>query len=396
MSNRLNTIITEARKAIRVNINQNISWRVKDTEYSGQGKICNVSTSGMLLETDSSFKPTDQCVFAFDAASLTDNFIPPLGQLVWSKRKNLKDNQYLCGIKFLEPTEDIVTKLRQKVEDGMTQIKNRLNTEKVVGAVVGVVLVILTGYILWLGNLIYQHMQSTNQALLENANQQAVLTQTYATLYKVTELKLESVTAELETTKKLYADSQAQLETTSKELETTRSILKQTEAMLIEAQANNSQLKTEVQSVRDSSEKQIADIKDALEKTISVLESNNIQLTAEITTLRDKLNYLSGEIKSEEEGRSLLALYKNRAKLVRGKIKKFQHEAYEAKLAVIKEYDRVRASIGNNGYFTRNGDPVKVDMEKYSNVGKTAPAGNKESPAASKDHKVNVDVDFVN
>lgn len=383
---------TEARANVRVKADNYVSWRIHNTNRAGEGRIRNISTGGMLLETSSEVAPTDNAIFSFVSGLGIDNFIPQAGQLVWCKKRRLSANGYLCGIKFIDTPEATLPKLKQRIQDGMTQVIKSRQMEKITGVFVGIVFLVLSAYVVWLSTIIYQGMKSSNDTLVDNAQQQAILTQTYSNLYHVTEEKLNSVTAELEVTKKLYEESQLQLSNITKELEMTKNMLAETESMLTSAKTNNSQLKAEVQSSRTLGEKQLAEMKLTLTKTIQTLEQNNSQLGEEVRSLRDKLDYLAGNIKSEEEGRNLLSLYSNRIKAVKGKIGDFKRLAMKAKVDAMKERDRIRASLGNNGYFVRNGEIVKVDAEKYN----AAAVLTENVVTQAPDRKVKVDVNFVN
>ncbi len=58
MSNKSDVIYNEARNNLRVNENKSILWRVNDGDIKGKGQVKNISTTGMLLETNSNFVPT--------------------------------------------------------------------------------------------------------------------------------------------------------------------------------------------------------------------------------------------------------------------------------------------------------------------------------------------------
>jgi hypothetical protein len=384
----------EARANVRVKTDNYVSWRIQNSSRAGEGRVRNISTTGMLLETNSDAAPSESAIFSFVSGLGIDNFIPQTGQLVWSKKKTFPSNGYLIGVKFIDTPENIFPKLQQKIQDGMTQVIKSRQIEKVSGVLVGAIFLVLSGYMVWLSTIIYKGMKNSNDTLVENSQQQAILTQTYSNLYHVTEDKLTSVTAELDVTKKLYEESQLQLSSVNKELEMTKNILAQTEAMLTSAKTNNSQLKDEVQSTRDLNEKQLAQMKVTLTKTIATLEQNNNQLGQEVRDLRDKLDFLAGNVKNETEARHLLALYSNRIRTVKGKIGGFKRLAMKAKTQALKERDRIRTSLGNNGYLVRNGEIVKVDADKY-NAATAAILTEAQTPTIE-EHKVKVDVNFVN
>ena len=92
-------------------------------------------------------------------------------------------------------------------------------------------------------------------------------------------------------------------------------------------------------------------------------------MSSELAVVDAKLRYYSGEVKDTAEGRQLLKLYKSKMKLVKSKIRSFKREVKWAKKAAQKENDRIKALLGNNGYFMKNGETVEVDYRKYNAVG---------------------------
>ena len=87
MVNKSDIIFNEARNNLRVKERRKIDWRVNDGDIQGRGQIRNISTSGMLLETNSNFIPTQGARFSFDTSLGHDNFIPQNGKLVMASKK---------------------------------------------------------------------------------------------------------------------------------------------------------------------------------------------------------------------------------------------------------------------------------------------------------------------
>ena len=128
------------------------------------------------------------------------------------------------------------------------------------------------------------------------------------------------------------------------------------------------------------------------EGKVSVLEEKNRQLIDEVTTLQAKVDYYSGKVKNIDEGRALLKFYREKMTVVKTKIGQYKAEANQARIATLKELDRIRMQLGNNGFFVKGGKAVKVDKKRYD-------AGQPDDiPAAatpSGESSVKIDVKFV-
>ena len=146
--------------------------------------------------------------------------------------------------------------------------------------------------------------------------------------------------------------------------------LTNTRNQLVEAQANLEQAKSEISQLNDKNNE--------FQKTIAQLDEKNTQLSHELTVVQERLRFLEGDVKSLDEARALIAEYKGKFRLVKTKIRAFNHEVFEAKVAAQKEKDRIAILMGNNGYLTRDGMPYRGD-----------------AAAAEKEKRIQVDVQFV-
>jgi len=156
--------------------------------------------------------------------------------------------------------------------------------------------------------------------------------------------------------------------------------LQETEQMLAKSTEANSVLKNEMQ-LKDT---QIQQIKTEL----TSLSQENEKLTGELGELQAKLKYLAGDVKNMEESRMLIALYKDRMKLVKGKINNFKVQARDARIAALQERDKTRILLGNNGFFMKAGKPVIVDEAKFNEV-KVEPV-----KMEAENRKIKIDVNF--
>ena len=116
MANRTDIIFNDSRAQVRIQDSRKVYWKVESGTKMGKGSIRNISTTGMLLETNSSDTPTQNSHFSFDTNLGHDNYIPQNGQLMWSRKKPFSKNKYLCGIKFIAPGEYVSGKLRQRIQ----------------------------------------------------------------------------------------------------------------------------------------------------------------------------------------------------------------------------------------------------------------------------------------
>ena len=372
----------ESRANLRIRENRRISWELKNGDQKGIGRVRNISTTGMLFETNTKTQPHDQTLYSFDSRLGHNNFIPQRGQLIWHKKKNFARDSYLCGIRFIEPAEFELSRLNQRVDKRMAQVAIRHGVNQLASAILTLVIFVLMGYVVWQSSEIYQGMNAANQSMFTAVDQQA-------SLFRGSELKVTSLTEELNSTKLLYQESEGMLLSVSKELETTKAILLQTENMLTEARSSNARLKQEVQALSAFNETQSDKTRVELDNMVVLLQGKNLQLQNEIKTLQDSLKTFSGEVTDVLKGRAALNFYRSKIRTVKDKIKYFKREAHNAKIAALLEKDRIKSMLGNNGYFVKDGQDVIVDFAQYESIQirtvETSPTK----------RKVEIDVTFV-
>ena len=112
----------ESRRHVRIKENTRLLWHIRENGLVGQGRIRNISTSGMLLELTSVNAFPDQSVFSFDSNLNDANYIPETGRLVWRKRKHLSNDKYFCGFEFNDLPEVLASRLNKKVSDGVQSL----------------------------------------------------------------------------------------------------------------------------------------------------------------------------------------------------------------------------------------------------------------------------------
>lgn len=244
--------------------------------------------------------------------------------------------------------------------------------KKVFDIIVIVAIVGLTYYIITLSKSVSEDVSKTNENFLEITDHQSKLTQTFAGLYETSQIQLASVTSDLEATKALYAQSETMLKSTSLELSQTKALLKETESML-------AQLREDTSSFVNMTGK-------ALE-----LESAGDDLKAQMAAIKDHLRFLSGDVKDRPEADKLVKYFKAKIQLVKGKIKGFNRDAYELRIAAQKEHDKIKSILGNNGFLVKEGKSINVDYAKFKAADPSAVSEIKKTD----DSKVDVSVKFV-
>ncbi len=362
----------DVRQNIRVEDKRRVVWHLQNSDLKGQGRVRNISSSGMLLETNGLFIPHNRCVFSFNTQLGIRNYIPKQGKVVWSKRKKGKANKYLCGVRFVEPAGFVLAKLHRRIELGIKKVKYLKITRQTSSGFLTFGIIALAGIVIWLSGSLYQDMYVTNHKMMNVSNQQATLTREYVTLYKDTQVKLQSALNELTQTRQLYQQSQSVLTDVTRELEATKAALAQTKNLLQKAKESSIEASrlnlVKLDQTKAKLNNEIAGFHNTiaeLQNTVSLLEEKNIQLSGEMNSINSKLQYYEGNVKNITEGRTLIKTYRSKLKEVKAKVKHFRREASLARKSALKERDRARAIFGNNGFFVQNGVPVKVDQQKY-------------------------------
>jgi chromosome segregation ATPase len=251
--------------------------------------------------------------------------------------------------------ESVLNQQEQNVETKNSEIKSKRNfhiVKRVAGIVLSLIMIGLAVFVYKLFSENTEVLNQSNELALTSGVGQASNYRSYVALYKDTKQQL------IETTKKLE-DVTQQLNQVTAELNTTKSLLIQTQTMLAQAQSENNKLKEELQSIDGlQSEDAIQNISE-LEARIKTLKDRNNQATNELDDLKNQLKMFQADFSTKEEGRSLISLFQNKIKLVKGRMKALEKETYFAKIAALKERDRVALLNGNNGYIIQNGELKK-------------------------------------
>ncbi|NTV28552.1 MAG: PilZ domain-containing protein [Candidatus Omnitrophica bacterium] len=118
----------EYRRHTRIREEVTISWRVEGAGRYGEGLVRDISVSGVLLEVSSESQLAKGTVFSLKAAAgQEDLVIPDKAKLVWSKAMKMEKGKYLCGLEFIEPSDSIVVKMTQHVENWLARMAEAAN-----------------------------------------------------------------------------------------------------------------------------------------------------------------------------------------------------------------------------------------------------------------------------
>ncbi len=360
----------ERRKNSRSRENKRVLWRIEDSDARGHGQVCDLSTSGMLLEITSPIQPVEQSLFAFEPGPQEDGLIPSSGRLAWHMKKRYFRNRYLCGIRFTDTPQATSARLSPVSRKGARRLAGTDQSKKSFNLFLFVVVAGLTGYMLYLNYEIYRDVVQFYDQMFRISAQQAAMTKNYQRLYRETNLKLHDVTQQLDTTVRLYGESQAMLTAAARELNVIKTVLSETETMLSLAYKENLQLKQDMESGK-------------------ALRTRDVRLTDEIKVFQNQLTDYAGDFRTIQEGDALIDSYRHKIRDVRSRIRQIRREAWGARVAALQERDRVRLMLGNNGYFFKDGQIVRVDMEQYQAASVDSPSA---AASPSEPRKARIDV----
>jgi hypothetical protein len=116
----------ENRRHFRLREFIDVAWKVLDQDVSGEGLVVNISASGLLLQTDRVFKPTDNCVLSIASESENPPFAVKNGRLMWFRRIHTPQERYQCGIQFLTDSSD--NNFQEWLEKKVDRISEAENT----------------------------------------------------------------------------------------------------------------------------------------------------------------------------------------------------------------------------------------------------------------------------
>ena len=110
----------ENRRHFRLREFVDVTWKVTDQDVFGDGTVVNISSSGLLLQTDKVFRPTDNCVLSIESGSQQLPFAPKKGKMMWFRRISTPQERFQCGIQFLPEKTD--TSFQQWLENKVKEL----------------------------------------------------------------------------------------------------------------------------------------------------------------------------------------------------------------------------------------------------------------------------------
>jgi hypothetical protein len=258
---------------LRVIDRARINWRMHESQAAGIAWVRNISSTGMLIETDSSYIPLAGSMFNFDTAVAASDYIPSLGRLIWQKPKAFARDRYLWGIQFVDVGQEAMARLRQRVQEGILKMAKSRQTEIFSKFGLLGLSAALSIYLVVLFTSVHQKMVAANNSWKSTSASQS-------NLHHLSMIRISNLQTELATTQALYDQSQEMLQTVSFELGATKTVLADTERMLSDA-------RLEIQTVKA----QMAQLQEKYQNEIVTLEAKNVELTDELTALKTKIDY---------------------------------------------------------------------------------------------------------
>ncbi|MFA5059768.1 MAG: PilZ domain-containing protein [Candidatus Omnitrophota bacterium] len=309
----------DLRRSQRINEKLPIVWHLKDSNVSGRGTVKNIGAFGMMLEADTQSSFSGNSVLSFEVAQAgQDSFIPALGRMVWSRQKG---SHLLWGIEFVEPAQELVSRLREKIQIKISRIESLAKIKNITGTALAVIMIALVA--------ISFSQQLQNQKALEQSHQllSAVVDQ-QSQLYR--------------TAVQQYAQKVSELEIVAADLEQTKSLLSEVQIMLAGEQEQNA----------------------SLNKRISAMQAEYEKLTIQLSDAKERIRLYSGDIQDLSERKSALGLIRKGLRSIKNNIRQLKHKAHLARVVAQKERDRIALEIGNRGFVV--GTPAAIAPAKSS------------------------------
>ena len=93
----------ENRRHFRLRKYLDVNWKVNGQEDVGEGTVLNISTSGLLFQTDKVFQASDNCELSLELIPGEGRPVTiKKGKLMWFRRIRTPQERYQCGVQFLD------------------------------------------------------------------------------------------------------------------------------------------------------------------------------------------------------------------------------------------------------------------------------------------------------
>lgn len=374
----------ETRRNFRVKEALPIKWTIPGME-SGSGRICDISSTGALIEADAARLIGDGTVIALDQESgASGAFLPPEGRVVWSKPKGLFRKRTLCGVEFTNTSSEVSDRLNKRIQERIGDLEL---TDKIINYItiaLIVVMIVLGMLVLAQRASIYQTVERSSTLALNAISQQAKIYHALLVQHRA----LETIYGELQS-----------------EYAATRVLLVQTEGLLAEAKRQYVKAQEEIMTLRTA----LAEAKmETLGDNVRVLMAQRDGLRSDLKALEEEINTIALNNPQDWQARSgqydtrineldvrmknlkyetLLAKIADQRKQVqstKARIRDLRQQAAAIKREAQHKKDEIALSQGNRGFVVKNG--------KSLNAG--SPAAADAQPAAAPSKKVNINVSF--
>ncbi|MBF0489950.1 MAG: PilZ domain-containing protein [Candidatus Omnitrophica bacterium] len=116
------------RRHLRIKQLMDVTWSMPGEDITGQGQVLNISSSGILLQIDNSFKPLSNSVLSVDSEFEEEKppFVNKKGKVMWFRRINTSKYAYQCGLEFLEG-QSTDKEFLDWIEDKTVQLGQTMN-----------------------------------------------------------------------------------------------------------------------------------------------------------------------------------------------------------------------------------------------------------------------------
>ncbi len=348
----------EERKNFRVRDRVPIKWAAA-SGGSGAGRVRDISTSGALIETDTSHPIVDGTVISLkQQVDDQGEFLPTQAKVVWSKPRGFLKRGVVVGVEFTDSPDSQTDLLKERIEKKMKTLRAVNRALGIIAVILFIIMFALIGVLLFQRSVISRTVVTSNAIMLSASEKQAKLYQDLLGQFRA----LQSVYVKLQI-----------------EYVTTKGVLAQTEGLLAEANRQYAQAQNEISNLRNS----LAAAK------IGTLSDNIAALTAQRDSLRDDLRSLQEEIRlvaaeNPQEFQEQTALYESRADAIDLKMQNLKYDTLLAKIkdqqneivvskkrirdlkveaALVKretqqKKNEIALAQGNHGFVTKDGKAV--------------------------------------
>ncbi len=302
----------ESRRSFRVKDSCPLTWQWKQTGLTGQARIRNISTSGMLLEAKTDALLERNTLLEF-ASLLSNQALPALGRLVWSQPQGLFNRHKLWGVEFVDPAQDVVAGIQKRIQAKAARIALSQKMLDHVGWVLLILMTFMAAGVLIIQVVNYNNLVIASKMLLSSSAQQSALYRTSFDDY----FHLKS----------LYGQ-------TAQDLQAAKVAISQ-------LGAQNHLLNEQMQAVKTR------------------LKAENKRLSEQLKVVRTRLDMYEGKFQNMDQAQQALALNKDSLRAIKGRLHVLRREARLSRIAAQQERDRILLALGNQGWVIKDGKPFQ-------------------------------------